>query len=60
MGEDEGEEKQKRTVVVRAQDGDWVMGDDIILHVTGDETIIEIQEVISNRRQSDTYVKTTL
>ena len=41
-----GESKEEvRTLVIRAIDGDWVMGEDIVLPVTGDETIVEIQQV---------------
>lgn len=40
----EGEE-EVRTLVVRAIDGDWTMGDDVVLPVTGDETVVEIQQV---------------
>lgn len=40
-------EEPVRTLVVRAKDGDWVMGEDLVLTVTGDETVVEIQEVIS-------------
>lgn len=40
---DEGE--KPRTLVIRAQDGDWLMGEDLVLTVTGDETVVEIQEV---------------
>lgn len=45
--EDRGgnEQEEPRTLVIRAQDGEWIMGDDLILNVTGDETVIEIQEV---------------
>lgn len=39
-------EEDIRTLVVRAKDGDWVMGEDLVLTVTGDESIIEIQKVI--------------
>lgn len=41
--EGEGEE-EVRTLVVRAMDGDWVMGDDVVLPVTGDETIVDIEQ----------------
>ncbi|CAM9130600.1 unnamed protein product [Scytosiphon promiscuus] len=41
-GDEEGEDT--RTLVVRAIDGEWIMGDDLILTVTGDETIVEIQQ----------------
>lgn len=34
-----------RTLVVRAKDGDWIMGDDLVLVVSGDETIVQILEV---------------
>lgn len=43
--EEEEEEEEVRTLVVRAIDGEWVMGEDLILRVTGDETIVEIQQV---------------
>lgn len=43
--EGEGEQEEPRTLVVRARDGDWIMGDDLVLVVTGEETIVEIQEV---------------
>ncbi|CAM9260081.1 unnamed protein product [Hapterophycus canaliculatus] len=41
-GDEEG--KNIRTLVVRAIDGEWIMGDDLILTVTGDETIVDIQQ----------------
>lgn len=44
-GEEEGEGEEPRTLVVRARDGDWIMGDDLVLVVTGEETVVEIQEV---------------
>ena len=41
----EGEEEEEvRTLVVRAIDGEWVMGEDLVLPVTGDETIVEVQQ----------------
>lgn len=43
--EEKNEEEECRTLVVRAKDGDWIMGDDLVLPVTGDETVVEIQEV---------------
>lgn len=43
--EEEEEGEEPRTLVVRARDGDWIMGDDIVLVVTGEETVVEIQEV---------------
>lgn len=44
-GKDEDEEEEEvRTLVVRAMDGDWVMGDDVVLPVTGDETVVDIQQ----------------
>lgn len=33
-------------LIVRAKDGDWIMGEDLIVPVTGEETILEIQEVM--------------
>lgn len=50
------EEEATRTLVVRAIDGEWIMGDDLVLTVTGDETIVEIQQArgIAARRESDT------
>lgn len=44
VSDGEGEE-EARTLVVRAIDGDWIMGEDVVLPVTGDETIVEIQQV---------------
>lgn len=44
--DDEEEEEEVRTLVVRAIDGEWVMGEDLILPVTGDETIVEIRQVM--------------
>lgn len=42
-GQEEDEEVEEiRTLVVRAIDGDWIMGDDIVFPVTGDETIVDI------------------
>lgn len=40
-----GEDVESRTLIVRAQDGETMMGEDLILSVTGDETVVEIQEV---------------
>eukprot|EP00903_Cladosiphon_okamuranus_P014498 g13448.t1 len=45
ISDGEGEE-EIRTLVVRAMDGDWKMGEDVILPVSGDETIVEIQQEI--------------
>lgn len=42
--ENDDEEEEVRTLVVRAIDGEWVMGEDVILPVTGDETIVEVQQ----------------
>lgn len=39
------EDAEPRTLIVRAQDGETIMGEDLILSVTGDETVVEIQEV---------------
>lgn len=41
---DEEEEEEVRTLVIRAMDGDWIMGDDVVLPVTGDETVVDIQQ----------------
>lgn len=41
-GSDGEREEEVRTLVVRAIDGDWVMGEDVVLPVTGDETIVEV------------------
>ncbi|CAN0054890.1 unnamed protein product [Ectocarpus sp. 4 AP-2014] len=48
--DDDEEEEEVRTLVVRAIDGEWVMGEDLILPVTGDETIVEIQQVIKGMK----------
>jgi len=42
--EDVEEEEEVRTLVVRAIDEEWVMGEDVVLPVTGDETIVEVQQ----------------
>ncbi|CAN0079345.1 unnamed protein product, partial [Pylaiella littoralis] len=42
---DEEEEEEVRTLVIRAMDGDWIMGDDVVLPVTGDETVVDIQQI---------------
>lgn len=34
-----------RTLVVRAKDDDWIMGEDLVLVVSGEETIVQILEV---------------
>lgn len=44
-GDDGEDEEEVRTLVVRAIDGDWIMGEDVVLPVTGDETIVEVQQV---------------
>lgn len=46
-GSDGEGEEEVRTLVVRAIDGDWIMGEDVVLPVTGDETVVEIQQVSS-------------
>ena len=45
LDRDNGEEEKSRTLVVRAQDGDWIMGEDLVLPVSGKETVVEIEEV---------------
>lgn len=40
------EEEEVRTLVIRARDGDWIMGEDLVLPVTGQETVVEILEVL--------------
>lgn len=46
MKEEDGDENpEPRTLVVRAQDGETIMGEDLVLPVTGDETVVQIQEV---------------
>lgn len=43
--EDGDEDSERRTLIVRAQDGETIMGEDLVLAVTGDETVVQIQEV---------------
>lgn len=43
--EDGDEDSEPRTLIVRAQDGETIMGEDLVLTVTGDETVVQIQEV---------------
>lgn len=43
--EDGDDDSEPRTLVVRAQDGETIMGEDLVLPVTGDETVVQIQEV---------------
>lgn len=46
MKEEGGDEDaEPRTLIVRAQDGETIMGEDLVLPVTGDETVVQIQEV---------------
>ncbi|CAM9655878.1 unnamed protein product, partial [Choristocarpus tenellus] len=44
------EDNKKRVLVIRARDAscDWVMGDDLILEVKGDETMIDVQEILKS------------
>eukprot|EP00953_Heterococcus_sp_UTEX-ZZ885_P010031 5866-Heterococcus_DN1.PRE.5 len=42
--------EQERTLIVRAIQDGWVMGDDLVLQVTGAETVIEVQEMIKAKK----------
>lgn len=48
-GSDGEGEEEVRTLVVRAIDGDWIMGEDVVLPVSGDETIVEVQQARAYR-----------
>eukprot|EP00953_Heterococcus_sp_UTEX-ZZ885_P039775 20372-Heterococcus_DN1.PRE.4 len=42
--------EQQRTLIVGAIQDGWVMGDDLVLPVTGAETVIEVQEMIKAKK----------